>query len=333
MKDNNNINIYIVINYKEKEYQLLVNYSSTVSKLIKIIMTYFKLNSTNLEIFYKNLKLEKDDTRPIYLLFDKDPKPSLYIFNSKTDILPNIKKQTYLTLFTNISKIKFYEIVEKFFEYKKIRNDAEIENNIKGMYVVTFSKASLCSEFKEFYDNYLRLDNFDYHNETDGIVKNMRKNKLILPTIRNNRNNNSFKNKNEVTKDDKFHDVKKYLNKVKLNNSKWDMISEKCIMTRNHIIHKSENKNKNKSSIRLKHNNYKGEFKYPYLSNEQKYRRDKYLDKKNWINKQGFIIYSKVNSKENFIPNYVGATPSESPLLFNFRNVSKNKWINPKGFL
>ena len=71
----------------------------------------------------------------------------------------------------------------------------------------------------------------------------------------------------------------------------------------------------------------------PFMSGEEKYIREKYLDKKNWINKQGFIIYSKINSKENYIPNYVGATPSESPLLFNFRNVSKNKWINPKGFL
>ena len=326
MKDNNNINIYIVINYQENEYQLLVNHSSTVSKLIKIIMTYFKLNSSNLEIFYKNLKLEKDDTRSISLLFDRDPKPSLYIFNSKKDILPNKKKKTYLTLFTNISKLKIYEIVEKFFEYKKIRNDADIQNNIKGMYIIKFSKASLCSEFKEFYDNYLRLDNFEYHNETDGIIKNIQKNKLILPIIRNN---NNFKNKNEITKDDKFHDVKKYLNKVKLNNSKSDMISEKCIRTRKHLIHKSENKN----SMRLKYNNYKGEFKYPYLNNEQKYQREKYLDKKNWLNKQGFIIYAKDKSKENFIPNYVGATPSESPLLFNFRNISKNKWINPKGFL
>ena len=85
--------------------------------------------------------------------------------------------------------------------------------------------------------------------------------------------------------------------------------------------------------MRIKYNNYKGEFKYPYMNNEQRYQREKYLDKKNWLNKQGFIIYAKDKSKENFIPNYVTATPSKSPLLFNFRNISKNKWINPKGFL
>ena len=330
MKDNNNnINFYIVINYQEKEYQLLVNYSSSVSKLKKIITTYFQLNKSNFEIYYKNLKLDINDTRPISLLFEKDPKPILYIFNSKTDILPDSKKQTYLTLFTNITKAKIYEIVEKFFEYKKIKNNADIRNNIKGMYIITFSKASLCSEFKEFYDNYLRLDNFEYQNKTDGIIKKTRNNKLILPIIKNH---DVFKNENESeknSKDDKFHDVKKYLNKVKLNNSKADLLSEKCIRQRKHLIHKSENKN----SLMKKYNNYKGEFNYPYMNNEQRYQREKYLDKKNWLNKQGFVIYAKYKSKENYIPNYVSATPSKSPLLFNFRNISKNKWINPKGFL
>ena len=330
MKDNNNnINFYIVINYQEKEYQLLVNYSSSVSKLKKIITTYFQLNKSNFEIYYKNLKLDINDTRPISLLFEKDPKPILYIFNSKIDILPDSKKQTYLTLFTNIAKAKIYEIVEKFFEYKKIKNDADIRNNIKGMYIITFSKASLCSEFKEFYDNYLRLDNFEYQNKTDGIIKKTRNDILILPIIKNH---DVFKNENESeknSKDDKFHDVKKYLNKVKLNNSKADLLSEKCIRQRKHLIHKSENKN----SLMKKYNNYKGEFNYPYMNNEQRYQREKYLDKKNWLNKQGFVIYAKYKSKENYIPNYVSATPSKSPLLFNFRNISKNKWINPKGFL
>jgi hypothetical protein len=37
-------------------------------------------------------------------------------------------------------------------------------------------------------------------------------------------------------------------------------------------------------------------------------------------------------NSNDFIPNYVTATPSESPLLFRFRDVSKDKWINPKGF-
>ena len=83
--------------------------------------------------------------------------------------------------------------------------------------------------------------------------------------------------------------------------------------------------------MRVKFNNYKGEYKYPYMNEEEKYYRDKYLDKRNWINKNGFLPSIKKRNN-NFISNYVTATPSESPLLFRFRDVSKDKWINPKGF-
>ena len=96
----------------------------------------------------------------------------------------------------------------------------------------------------------------------------------------------------------KFHDRKKYLNKVILNNSKADIISEKCIRTNKYRIHLDSNKN----SLRRKFNNYTSVYKYPYMNNEEKYQREKYLDKKNWLNKQGFIIYSKDKSKDNFIP-------------------------------
>ena len=325
MKDNNNISIYIVINYKEKEYQLLVNYSSTVGQLKNIIITYFKLNKVKYEIFYKNIKLDYNDSRHLSQLFEKDTKPLLYILDSKNDILPNLKNQTYLTLFTNISEIKINEIIEKFFEYKNMKNDAIVKNNIKGMYIIKFSKASLCSDFKEFYDNYLRIENMEFSNKSDKIPK-YRRNKLILPIIRNNY---KFQKEFEKNKDDKFYDRERYLKKVILNNTKADLISEKCIRTGSYRIHVSSNKNK----MRKKFNNYNGLYKHPYMNNEEKYKREQYLDKKNWLNKQGFITYAKDKSKDNFIPNYVMATPSESPLLFNFRDISKNKWINPKGFL
>ena len=325
MKDNNNMNFYIVIYYQNKEYQLLVNYSSTVSQLKKIITTYFKLNKTKFELYYKNFKLDSSDSRILSDLFEKDKNPMLYIFDSKSDIMPDSKKQSYITLFTSISEMKMYEIVEKFFEHKEMKNDANIKNNIKGMYIITFSKPSLCSDFKEFYDNYLRLENFQFQNKTDGnhII---RKNKLILPKIKSLY---KYKKEEQKNKDDKFHDRKKYLKKVILYNSKVDLISEKCIRTGKYLMPKIINKNK----MRIKFNNYKSEYKYPYMNNEEKYQREKFLDKKNWINKHGFISYARDKSKENFIPNYVMATPSESPLLFKYRDISKDKWIHPKGFL
>ncbi len=328
MKDNNNINFYIVINYLNEEYELLVNYFSTVSQLKKIIITYFKLNKSKYEIFYKNLKLDNNDSRLLSSIFEKDPKPLLYILDPKKDTLPDSNKQTILTLFTNISEIKMNEIVEKFFEYKKIKNDADIRNSIKGMYIIHFSKPSLCSDFKEFYDNYLRLENIQDSNSNSNITEpfhKYRSEKLILPIIKNHYQYIE----NEKNNDNKLEDRKKYLKKVILNNSKADSISEKCIRTGKYRLHIPDNKNR----MRKKYNNYKGIYKYPYMTNEEKYQREKYLDKKNWLDKKGFISYANYKNNKNYIPNYVIATPSESPLLFNFRNISKNKWINPKGFL
>ena len=100
-------------------------------------------------------------------------------------------------------------------------------------------------------------------------------------------------------------------------------------------INKNNNKNK-KIKIKLIKNNYKGIFKLPFLNPDERYYREQYLDKKNWISKKGFCPcignYKMGGSGCNFISNYVAATPSESPLNHNFREVNKTKWINRRGF-
>ena len=338
MRDNRqNISFFVKINYKNEEHELLVSFSSTVKELKKIIITYFKLNQSLFDIYYKNLKLNNNDTRPLSLLFEKDNKPLLYILDNKNNnILSKAKQKTSLTLFTNMPEIKMNEIITKFFEYKKLDNDAELKHNIKGMYIINFSKASLCTDFQEFYDNYLRLDEEESKNNSPAKVKTITapRNKLILPKINNNYYYNKNKNNknNENDKYDGINDRKKAINKVILNNSKSDYISEKNIRSGKYRMHNSGKKeNKKAISMRNKFNNYKGVYKFPYMNEEEKYFREKYLDKKKWINKNGFLPSLKKRNN-SYIPNYVTATPSESPLLFHFRDVSKDKWINPKGF-
>ena len=139
MKDNNNINFYIIINYLNKEYELLVNYSSTVSQLKKIIITYFKLNKSKYEIYYKNSKLDNNDSRLLSLIFEKDPKPLLYILDPKKDILPDSNKQTILTLFTNISEIKMYEIKSLLLMYPYVLNNILL-NHSDMLYILYSSR-------------------------------------------------------------------------------------------------------------------------------------------------------------------------------------------------
>jgi hypothetical protein len=69
------------------------------------------------------------------------------------------------------------------------------------------------------------------------------------------------------------------------------------------------------------------------MNYEEKRRHEAFLDKQNWINKEGFIVsVGKYSMKIKDISNYVGMTPSEPPVNYKYRIVNKKKWITPKGF-
>lgn len=72
----------------------------------------------------------------------------------------------------------------------------------------------------------------------------------------------------------------------------------------------------------------------PYISDNEKRILEERENKKHFFDKHKNFITSvgKYSMKPNFIPNYVGMTPSENPKNHAFRNVDKNKWITNKGF-
>ena len=276
------ISFYVKINYLNEEHELLVSFSSTVMQLRQIIITYFKLNQSKYDIYYKNLKLNDNDRRPLSLLFEKDNKPLLFILDKK-DILPKTKQKSSLTLYTKMSQAKFYEIVTKFFEYKQLENNAEIKNNIKGMYIISFPNASICTDFQDFYDNYLRIDEENKVPSPKFKTATAEKSKLILPKINNNYYYERHKKDINGNKHNGCDDRKTAINKVILYNSKSDLISEKCIRNGKYRMHNNGKKNNQKSAGARNKNNYKGIYKFPYMNNEEKYYREKFLDKKNWL--------------------------------------------------
>ena len=114
-------------------------------------------------------------------------------------------------------------------------------------------------------------------------------------------------------------------------NSRDTSITEKSVSSGLNLYHDSVRKKKRR---KYNINEYQGISYLPFLNPDERYYREKYLDKKNWLNKQGFIV-SVGNYKmggNHFISNYVRATPSESPLCHHFRDVNKSKWIDKKGF-
>ena len=70
-----------------------------------------------------------------------------------------------------------------------------------------------------------------------------------------------------------------------------------------------------------------------YMCPEEKRIHEAFLDKKNWINKSGFIVSAgKYSFHDRYISNYVNMTPSEPPVNHKYRDVNKKKWITEKGF-
>ena len=88
----------------------------------------------------------------------------------------------------------------------------------------------------------------------------------------------------------------------------------------NSIIYKNKEDPFEKSEIPIK---------YKYNNN------NKIIDTKFWLYEKGFINNTNkcnINNNYHYIKNYVGATPNIPPVLHKFREVSKNLWLNKKGF-
>jgi hypothetical protein len=165
-----------------------------------------------------------------------------------------------------------------------------------------------------------------------------------LPYIRDKAKNKTPSKSDIVIKNDKYIALYKVVKEL----SKSDLISEKSISSGINKFHHSSmgtlNQSKNMNTKRYnneyinndKYNDepYEGMYNFPFMSQEEKYYREKFLDKKNWLNKNGFVVsVGKYKMKDNFIPNYVNASPSESPLIYKYRDVNKKKWINKNGFI
>ena len=295
IEENNNMNSSIKykinINYKNKNNLIRIDFDILISELKQIIFSYFKIDYTHFDLYYKNAKILLNDNRPIALLFQKDISNIPILFLIEKNISNNLiaKKAIYpVEIITKFPLNKVKKILNEFFEYKNYPNDAIIiKSKLKDLYIIKFRKSIFTTEFKQFF-------NINYNNK-------LKSNSTIisLPKI-----NESIKNSN--------------LNDNIYNNSK------SC---------------KNRNTIKYINNEDNGfekpEFPIKYINNEDKYYIGKILDTKSWLYKHGFINNTNklnINNNYYFIKNYVGATPNIPPILHKFRDVSKNLWIDKKGF-
>lgn len=70
----------------------------------------------------------------------------------------------------------------------------------------------------------------------------------------------------------------------------------------------------------------------PYISQEEMRKLEYFHNKQRWVSKNNFNLATNKAfiNKLPEIKNFVMATPSQPPVLHNFRDVKKNKWIDKK---
>ena len=312
---------------------------------LKLFFSKFNLDDSYI-LTYKNQRLSKNDFSFAYMIFKNDSNPLLFI-NDNNTILPNLKSSKTITLKSNLSQGKLLNIINSFFISKNIPFNASINHSTKGMYNIKFNNPQVSSNFLKYYHNKIQRSSNYANYQTEKNINNKSisniiriNNQVKLPPIKEKPINKTSSTSNIVSKNDKSLSL---YNVIK-ENSKSDLISQRIIESGYNFIRqpKIERKNKIKLNRRKFYINekyideeYESLYSSPFMSGEEKYNREKFLDKKNWLNKDGFIVsVGKYKMKENnFIPNYVSATPSESPLNHKYRDINKNKWINKSGFI
>lgn len=352
-QENNPNSMKIKISYNNEINEIIVNLKINTAQLKEIIFTKFNLDNSYI-LTYKNQKITKNDSQALSILFKNDANPLLFI-NDKNTILPSIKPNSSITLNTNMDQKKLLNIINLFFQSKYLPLNASIKSPMKGVYNIKFSKPNLASDFLNYYNKrmyksinmnknkYLTLENNKTNNNLIRIPNICSVNKK-LPVIKKKiKIKNVSSTSDIVIKNDKYLALYKVVKEI----SKSDKISQECISSGINKFHPSYintiSQTKNTKNLKKSYEyindkyideTYEGAYNFPFMSQEEKYIKEKFLDKKNWLNQKGFLVsVGKYKMKDNFIPNYVNATPSESPLIHKFREVKKKKWINRNGFI
>jgi hypothetical protein len=251
--------------------------------------------------------------------------------NSDLDDFVN-NLQAIITIEDYPSKNDILKLLKEFLQKNKNRNTQNKTVFNSNRLVITFNSSELAFGFlkrinQEIYDNpFYAYTNCDLkfkkkfnliskNHSTPSIINqskyyknnnNINNNKL-LSSHKNNFNNKSYKNLNLL----KNFSLESYYN---LSTNKSNNI--------NSYNHKHWENIYSKAGVITNDGS-------PYISEEQKYLKERIKDKIKWINKKGFFNYvGKASSNKSYvIKNYVSQTPSLPPILHNFRPCDKSKWI------
>ena len=247
--------------------------------------------------------------------------------SNNSDLIDYVNNlQAIVTIEDYPSKNDVLKILKEFLEKNKNRNTQYKTLLYSNKIIITFYSSELAFGFlkrinQEIYDNpYYAYTNcnlkfkkkinlLNKNHSTPSIINKSNYNKNNYKLYKSDFKNKSFKNNNNISKN--FLSLDSYYN---MSTIKSNII--------NSYSHKHWENIYSKAGVITNDGS-------PYISEEEKYLKERIKDKIKWINKKGFFnwVGKATSNKSYVIKNYVSQTPSLPPILHNFRPINKSKWI------
>ena len=247
--------------------------------------------------------------------------------SNNSDLIDYVNNlQAIVTIEDYPSKNDVLKILKEFLEKNKNRNTQYKTLLYTNKIIITFYSSELAFGFlkrinQEIYNNpYYAYTNcnlkfkkkinlLNKNHSTPSIINKSNYNKNNYKLYKSDFKNKSFKNNNNISKN--FLSLDSYYN---MSTIKSNII--------NSYSHKHWENIYSKAGVITNDGS-------PYISEEEKYLKERIKDKIKWINKKGFFnwVGKATSNKSYVIKNYVSQTPSLPPILHNFRPCDKSKWI------
>jgi len=247
--------------------------------------------------------------------------------SNNSDLIDYVNNlQAIVTIEDYPSKNDVLKILKEFLEKNKNRNTQYKTLLYSNKIIITFYNSELAFGFlkrinQEIYDNpYYAYTNcnlkfkkkinlLNKNHSTPSIINKSNYNKNNYKLYKSDFKNKSFKNNNNISKNflslDSYYNMSTIKSNIinSYNHKHWENIYSKAGVITNDGS--------------------------PYISEEEKYLKERIKDKIKWINKKGFFnwVGKATSNKSYVIKNYVSQTPSLPPILHNFRPCDKSKWI------
>jgi hypothetical protein len=264
------------------------------------------------------------------------------LLNNPTNSNNNLDEKDLITkvsITSFPSRTEVFLLVDKFLEAHNLSKQYFSENR-ENEIIVKFDSSTIAFDFIKFVNNiksqsglYQKMKTSMYIGVQKRVVQSNGHIKDCINKLHHPSNNNlSFQevNNNNI----KFNKINKLINIAESNEEKHNYSNINNSIVNGNI----SNRNKGNNSFIHKHFTFERKPAFirnlsPYKSEEDISNEEYKKNKQKWLVKKGFFKNVHNIQEDNFIKNFVNVSQYKGSYKnYNFREVSKNKWVNNKDF-